>query len=280
MRRLFQAGVAAALVVGCGFTCVRAVSAQTPRLSDGKPDLSGLWARLERNDEGFTQKADESGNLVRLFPSRRCAPNQVGCRENTNQNNDYEFTGRIDTNRPVYKPEYWDRVQFLDYDTNFSDPMFRCQPLGVPRVGPPTKIIQTANEVIFLYSGRDHDYRIIPTDGRGHDSDAFPAYFGDSVGRWEGDTLVIDVVSRNDTTWLAGTGGFFHTYDLHVVERLRRDGDTLTYDVTVEDPNVLLQPWVLKTRQLKLNANPKATIAEGLPCRDYDAEITVSRIRH
>lgn len=285
MKRHFRVGLAIALLVGAGLAFTLSVESQTgvvttPRLSNGKPDLSGVWARLDRNDEGFTQRTDENGNIVRLFPSRRCAPNQKGCRENTNQNNDYEFTLRTDPNRPLYKPEYWDKVQYLDYDTNFSDPMFECQPLGVPRVGPPAKIVQSVNEVIFLYSGRDHDYRIIPTDGRGHDPDAFPTYYGDSVGRWEGDTLVIDVVSRNDITWLAQTGGYFHGYDLHVIERLRREGDTLHYQATVEDPGVLLQPWVMNARQLKLNRDPKATIPEGLPCHDYDSEITVSRIRH
>jgi hypothetical protein len=286
-RLCLRAGLAAALAAGAGFVVMSSVQGQTPqssvstpRLPDGKPDLSGIWAGLGRNDEGFTQRAEENGNIVRLFPSRRCAPNQLGCRENTNQNNDYELTGRVNPNRPLYKPEHWDKVQFLDYDTNFSDPMFRCQPLGVPRVGPPTKIVHTANEAIFFYSGRDHDYRIIPTDGRAHDPDAFPTYFGDSVGRWDGDTLVVDVISRNDITWLAGTGGFFHSYDLHVIEKFRRDGNTLRYEVTVEDPNVLLQPWVLSPRELRLNTNPKAVIAEGLPCHDYDAEITVSRIRH
>jgi hypothetical protein len=290
-RHVVHAGLAAAVVVAAGLAFTSSVESQTagtgsavstPRLPNGKPDLSGIWGRTDRTDEGFTQKTDEVGNIARLFPSRRCAPNQLGCRDNTNQSNDGEFTGRTDPNRPLYKPEYWDNVQQLDYDTNFSDPMFRCQPDGVPRIGLPMKIVQTVNEVIFLYAGsnRNHDFRIIPTDGRGHDPDAFPTYFGDSVGRWEGDTLVIDVVSRNDNTWLGRQGGYFHSYELHVIERLRREGNTLYYDVTVEDPSVLLKPWVMNTRQVRLNTDPKATIAEGLPCHDYDAEITVSRIRH
>ena len=229
---------------------------------------------------GFTNQTEEDGDIVRLFPSRRCSPNQVGCRDNTNQANDGEFTGRTDPNRPLYRPEHWDKVQHLDYDTNFSDPMFRCYPEGVPRMGPPTKIVQTANEVIFLYAGRDHDSRIIPIDGSGHDPDRFPGFYGDAVGHWEGDTLVVDAVGFNDITWLAGRGGYFHSYELRVVERFRRDGDTLHYEVTAEDPEVLLEPWVMNTRELRLNADPMVTLLERTPCRDYDEAVAVSRIRH
>jgi hypothetical protein len=294
---LFHGLAAAVLAAGTGFTFASPFEPQTgaqeaavstPRTPDGKPDLSGMWNGSVTGalaGVGFTQRTDDSGNIVRLVPSRRCGPNQEGCKENTNQNNDGEFTNRTNANRPLYKPEYWEKVQELDYNLNFTDPAFRCLPPGVPRIGPPTKIVQTASEVIFFYgrpitASLDHDYRIIPIDGRGHDPDAFPTFFGDSVGRWEGDTLVIDAVSFNDITWLANHGGFFHGYDLHVIERLRRDGDTLHYQATVEDPGVLLQPWVMNAQQLKLNRDPKASIREGLPCHDYDSEITVSRIRH
>jgi hypothetical protein len=158
--------------------------------------------------------------------------------------------------------------------------MFRCYPEGVPRIGPPHKIVQTANEVIFLYAGRDHDSRIIPIDGRGHDPDAFPGFYGDAVGRWDGDTLVVDTVGFNDITWLGPRGGYFHSYELRVIERFRRDGDTLHYQVMVEDPEVLLEPWVMNARELRLNPDPKAALLERVPCLDYDEAVTVSRIRH
>lgn len=289
-RRLCRSGFAVAIVLGIISAWTPPVQSQaasqgsvtTPRLPNGKPDLNGIWGRTDRADEGFIQKTDDDGSIARLFPSRRCAPNQLGCRDNTNQSNDGEFTGRTDPNRPVYKPEHWDKVQQLDYDTNFADPSFRCLPDGVPRVGLPSKIVQTPNEVILLYAGsnRNHDYRIIPTDGRGHDPDAFPSFYGDSVGRWDGDTLIVEAISFNDLTWLGRQGGYFHSYELKVLERFRRDGNTLHYEVTVEDPGVLLQPWVMSRRQVRLNADPKASIAEGMPCHDYDVDITVSRIRH
>ena len=121
------------------------------------------------------------------------------------------------TNRPLYKPEHWDKVQQLDMWTNKYDPVMTCQPLGVPRQGPPRRIYQTDNDVIFLYRGGDAgggygEYRIIPTDGRKHAQDAEfdTTYLGDTVGRWEGDTLVLDSIAFIDTTWI-GRGGFFHS---------------------------------------------------------------------
>jgi hypothetical protein len=77
--------------------------------------------------------------------------------------------------------------------------------------------------------------------------DLTPGYMGYSVGRWEGDTLVVDVTGFNDRTWLIGTGTF-HTEALHVTERYTRiDKDQINYDVTIEDPNVLTRPWVIHT---------------------------------
>ena len=258
-------------------------SVATPRAPDGHPDLSGMWNGA---GGGIGRTSEDNGNIISNVASRRCAPNQRGCRDQTNQTVDGEFTGRMDPNRPLYKPEFWDKVQDLDRNTNTVDPIFKCQPYGVPRMGAPTKIVQTANEVIFLYAAagagtQPNDFRIIPTDGREHDPVRAQdvSYYGDSVGHWEGDTLVIDSVGFNDITWL-DRGGYFHTDNMHLIEKLWREGSTLHYQVTVDDPGVLLQPWVMTPRILRLNTNPKAYIREGDPCRDVDYENMVSKIRH
>lgn len=258
--------------------------AATPRTADGKPDLSGMWGA--GGGGGRPVDVDEKGNLEEIFPSRRCGPTQVQCDGYTNQSVDGEFTGRNNPNRPIYKPEYWDKVQQLDMNTNTEDPLFICQPLGLPRVGPPVRILQTANDVVFLYAGggastQPADYRVIPTDGRKHDpvrsQDVY--FYGHSVGHWEGDTLVIESIAFNDLTWLE-RGGYFHSDKMRTIERLRREGNTLRYEVTVEDPEVLAQPWVMNPRQLRLNTNPDAFLPEGQPCRDYDRANMVTQIRH
>jgi hypothetical protein len=278
------AAVVALLVLALGAQAQKPAST-TPHTSDGKPDLSGMWNGGRGGGGDGGAQVDE-GDITTNVASRRCAPNQKGCNDQSNQTVDGEFTGRLEANRPIYKPEFWDKVQQLDRDTNSKDPIFQCQPYGVPRVGPPTKIVQSANEVIFLYAAggagtQPADYRIIPTDGRKHDPVRAldVTYYGDSVGHWEGDTLAIDSVGFNDITWL-DKGGYFHSDLMHVTERLKRDGDTLTYQVTIEDPQVLLQPWAMTPRVLKLNANPSAYIHEGDPCRDYDQSNMSSRIRH
>jgi hypothetical protein len=187
----------------------------------------------------------------------------------------------------MYKPEFWDKVQQLDMWTNKYDPVMTCQPLGVPREGPPRRIIQTDKDVVFIYTGGDAgggygEYRIIPTDGRKHSKnpDFEYTYLGDTVGRWDGDTLVLDSVGFTDATWL-GRGGLFHSGEMHVVERFTRQGDALLYDVTVEDPEVLTGPWVLPTRTVPRNMNPDAgLIAERGNCDVPELGHAADQIRH
>lgn len=264
-------------------TQVPAASTSTPRMPDGKADLSGFWGATPR-DEAY---ADDAGNITREFPSRRCGPNQVNCDIRTNQSADGQLTARYDPNRPLYKAEYWDRIQELDANTNFVDPLMKCQPYGVPRIGPPAKILQTPTEIVLFYtapgaSTQPRDFRIIPIDGRKHDPERAKiewTFYGYSVGYWEGDTLVVDSVGFNDSTWLA-RGGYFHSDQMRVLERFRREGNVLHYQATVEDPVVLLAPWVMNPHQLRSNTDLTAYIPESSPCKDVDSENMVLKVRH
>jgi hypothetical protein len=106
----------------------------------------------------------------------------------------------------------------------------------------PFEIIQQPNRVVILYEVH-HAFRFIPTDGRGHPDDMEPSYLGDSIGHWEGDTLVVDVTGFNTNTWLVGVGTI-HSEKLRVTERYTRDThDTIIYEATMEDPEVLTKPW-------------------------------------
>ena len=249
----------------------------TPRMGD-HPDLSGNWSWN-----------DWIGNYM-TGGGRRCAPTQPSdCNQQINQTYDFELYSPSrfgNLGRPVYKPQYWDKVQELDMWTNKNDPVMTCQPLGVPREGPPRRIYQTAKDVTFLYTGGDAgggygEYRVIPTDNRKHDPNRQDtSYLGYTVGRWEGDTLVLDSINFVDTTWL-GRGGFFHSDQMHVIERFTRQGDALLYDVTVEDPEVLAEPYVYPTRVVRANPNPDAgLVAERGNCEVYELEDITSQIRH
>jgi hypothetical protein len=109
----------------------------------------------------------------------------------------------------------------------------------------PQQIVQTPTQIIMLYEYMSV-YRVIPLNAK-HREDLIPSYMGDSVGRWEGDTLVVDTIGFNGKTWLAGAGTF-HSDALHTVERFTRiNKDRIDYEVTMTDPNVFTKPWTLRS---------------------------------
>jgi hypothetical protein len=121
-----------------------------------------------------------------------------------------------------------------------------CMPTGVPGayfVPYQWQIVQGIDRVVIMYE-YPHLFRDIPTNVPAHQVDLDPTWMGDAIGRWEGDTLVVETIGFNDKTELPG--GFRHTEALHVVERFRRiDYDHLDWEATIEDPNVFTQPWKL-----------------------------------
>ena len=152
---------------------------------------------------------------------------------------------------------YAERTQNLQKD----DPNMTCKPSGLPRQGGtpyPLKIMQTPDEFVILYEGGMHTFRIIPLDGRPHKPDPW-SWYGDSIGRWEGDTLVVDTIGFNDKSWL-DSSGYPHGEKLHLIERFRRLGrDTLRYEVTIEDPEYYARPW---TTAWSYRYSPKVELME------------------
>jgi hypothetical protein len=256
----------------CGYLALCVVTAgaadSNSRTVDGHPDLSGVW------NGAANQRVTSSGDKVGLI---------LAAREGTlvNFERDNTLMRRADPNKPVYKPQFWEKVQQLDQNGNNEDPSYSCMPLGVPRMGPPMKIVQTSKELILLYAGPQDTYRIVPMDGRAHTplQELDGTWKGESLGHWEGDTMVIDTIGFNDTSWL-DIGGYFHSENMHVVERFTREGDTLRWQTTVEDPDVLIRPWVMNARTLRLNPNPKAVLEETLPCSERDLSHLVTKEHH
>ena len=128
---------------------------------------------------------------------------------------------------------------------NLIDPTSRCIFPGVPRVNSspyPLQIVQLPDRVIFLYEYM-HNFRVIYTDGRGHRKNWEPSLLGDSVGKWEGDTLVIDTIGLTDRTWLDDHGNR-HSDAMRVTERWRRiSANQLWYEETIDDPKFYTKPW-------------------------------------
>jgi hypothetical protein len=258
-------------------------AAATPRTANGKPDLTGVWG-------GFYNPITGGG-------TRRCGPTQTKVNCNIPMDNfwvDYEWLspwrfGLL--GHPIYKPEHWDKIQELDQWTNKFDPVMTCQPLGLPRHGTPRRIIQQENDVIFFYGanadygGGAAEFRDIPTDGRQRNprtaSQAY--YYGNSIGKWEGDTLVIDSINFVDTTWL-GRGGLFHSSSMHIIEKLTRVGNELRYDMTIEDPEVFVEPFVMPTRVLRQGqggfGGGDGIQAERSYCEVYEESSITNQLRH
>jgi hypothetical protein len=157
-----------------------------------------------------------------------------------------------------------DKVQYLD-------PRVRCLQSGIPRANLPVgyntyQFVQIPGSVVILYEW-NHMSRYIPLDGRPHVSSKIRSAMGDSRGRWEGNTLVVDVTNFTDRTWVVGHGappegapasalisghGVFHSEALHVVERYTLvDANTIRYEATIEDPNVFTRPWKIDFNAFK-----------------------------
>jgi hypothetical protein len=141
-----------------------------------------------------------------------------------------------------------------------------CFPPGVPRIylQPfPMEIIQTPERVLMFFEF-NHFVRQIWTDGRPHNTALGSTWLGDSIGKWEGDTLVVDTIGFNDKTWL-DRAGHPHSDQLHVIERIRRtDSNALHDDITIDDPKAYAKPWAT---QIEFQLRPKWNITE-MVCED------------
>ena len=202
---------------------VSLLSAQTPgpaipRTADGKPDLSGIWQALNTAAWNIQDHAAQKG-----------VPGGPGV---------------VDGNEIPYQP--W---ALAKRNANYAqratlDPEAKCYLPGVPRLTYmpfPFQIVQTPDEVTMLYE-YVHAVRSVFMKGE-HPRGPIDWWLGDSRGRWDGDTLTVDIVHFTDRTWFDRAGNF-HSEALHLVERYTPIGpDHIRYDVTVEDPKVFTRPW-------------------------------------
>jgi hypothetical protein len=186
-----------------------------PRTLDGKPDLTGVWWQ-----EG------------RVFPEKPLPPAPPIARDLPDR-----------TFSSLYQPWAAAKAKTL---SEKDDPALWCIP-GVDGAQNNNvfQIVQTPKRIVYLQE-TFHGFRLIPLDGRPHSADAPPSMWGDSVGRWEGDTLVVDITNFSDRNWIFAQGVVsFHSDALHVVERIRRvAANALEVERTFDDPKVLTRPWV------------------------------------
>ena len=213
-----------ALAASVGLATASAQTYEPPRLTDGRPDLQGIWQVL--NTANYDLE-DHTGSLG--LPGGRSVIVDPP-------------DGRI-----PYRPEALAQREQNRAARETADPMQRCYLAGVPRtmyLPYPIQVFQTAEEVVFL-SEYVHTWRWIPL----FELERYPGYeswMGDPRGHWDGDTLVIETIGFNAATWFDSVGNF-HSDALQVTERLTRAGpDKLTYEATIADENVFLSPWTIR----------------------------------
>lgn len=211
---------------------------RAPRTIDGQPDLQGIW---QARNTAAVNLEDHSASMG--FPGGRGVVVDPA-------------DGRI-----PYKPEAL-KVR----DENFAkhtqlDPMNKCFLPGPERMMYlpfPVQIFQTADFAVIA-SEYAHSVRTVHLKGQHPDEIEF--WMGDSRGRWEGETLVVDVTNHNASSWLDQSGNF-HSEQLHVVERFRRTGpDVLEYEATFEDPKTYTKPWKIRM-PLYLHTEPNFQLLE------------------
>jgi hypothetical protein len=196
----------------------QSLSAALRRTSDGKPDLSGIWQAMNAAEWDLQDHAAAKG-----IPAGR---------------------GIVEGNQIPYRPEALLKKKENFKNRETADPVTKCFLPGVPRImyqPYPFQIAQGPKQITILFE-YVHAVRNIFMEGS-HYPGQIDWWLGDSRGRWDGDTLVVDVVHFNDVTWFDRAGDF-HSDALHVVERYTpTDLDHIQYEATIEDPNVFTRPW-------------------------------------
>src|SRR5262245_6411849 len=185
------------------------LSAPAPRTADGKPDLSGVWRG--------------AGPFYRFNIAEDLNPEDV---------------------------QRWAEALFLQRvrDSRKDSPLARCLPVSIPfhNFFNMTRIVQTPGLMLILYESPNSPHRTVFTDGRDLPKDPNPTWLGYSVGRWEGDTLVVTSAGFNDKGWL-DSAGHPQTESLRITERLRRrDFGHMEFEMTIDDPTVFTRPFTVK----------------------------------
>jgi hypothetical protein len=206
------------------------------RLTDGQPDMQGVWTSdAVGADHSVEDGRDPESDIIQ---HRAAVQTPIMIVDPAD--------GRI-----PYNPEAAARRRKLLADIftptkpEHVDPHVRNLLDGVPRINyvPGAMQIRQIPGYMTIFYESNHVFRVIPLDGRPHVGTNVKLWMGDSRGRWEGNTLVVDVTNFNDGTWFDSHGSF-HSDALHVVERWTRVSDArIDYTVTIEDPNVFTQPW-------------------------------------
>jgi hypothetical protein len=237
------------------------LSAKAPRASNGKPDLSGVW-QTELTPAGDNERL--FGSVVKDFAVPGDDPS-------TFSKYFHNILADFSSQDAPIRPAAAELARKNEARRGPDNPSTRCLPQGIPRADilsyAPFKIIQTPGIIALLYEV-DNTHRQIYTDGRKLPVDPQPSWLGYSVGRWEGDTLVVDSAGFNDRSWLDSMG-HPHSEDLKIQERFhRRDFGHMDLSLTIEDPKMYTRPLTIKVTEVLL---PDSDILESV-CNENERD--------
>jgi hypothetical protein len=258
---LLGAGVALVLALGATVTAGQAVGDQVPRTKDGKPDLNGTWQALNTANWDIQDHPARQGPVLALGGAFGVPAGQ----------------GVVEGNEIPYQP--WARAKKQENAQNWLtlDPEIKCYLPGVPRATYqpyPFQIVQSPTDILMAYEFANAS-RIIYMNSKAEGPSDF--WMGWSRGRWDGDTLVVDVTSFTDKTWFDRAGNF-HSDALHVVERYTpMSRNHLMYEATIEDPKVFTRPWKMRMplyRRMEQHVRPLEYI-----CVEFVEELMYGRLR-
>jgi hypothetical protein len=255
------AAVMAAILWGALPTAGEAQTPSLPRGPDGHPNLNGIWQSLNTANWDIQQHAARSGPVVALGAVGAVPPG----------------LGVVEGNELPYLPAAAAKKKENFENRLTADPEVKCYMPGVPRAAYlpyPFQIVQTPKYVLMAYEYAGANRTIFMDKAPPPPADS---WMGHSVGRWEGDTLVIDVTAQNDETWFDRAGNF-HSDALHVVERYTPlSADALTYEATIEDPKVFSRPWKI-TMPLYRRLEKNAQLLE-FKCVEFVEELMYGHLR-
>ncbi len=228
---------------------------RAPRLPDGHPDLNGIWQALNEANYDLEPHMARAALALRPGPygplpaAPVLALGAVGSVP--------PGLGVVEGDTIPYLPDALQKKKENQEHYLERDPEVRCYLPGVPRanyMGHPFQILQSTKSIFIAYQYAGATRDILMKDPGPAPIDS---WMGQSVGRWEGDTLVVDVTGFNDQTWFDRSGNF-HSDALHVVERWTRTApNVLTYEATITDPKTFSRPWKISMplyRRLEKNA--------------------------
>jgi hypothetical protein len=264
MRSRFHLAILASMLCGAGAAACGAAQPQAyqaPRTPDGKPNLSGIWQANNTANWDIQTHVARQGPVFALGAAFSVPPG----------------IGVVEGEEIPYLPDAAAKKKANSENWMTLDPEVKCFMPGIPRatyMPHPFQIVQSADNILMTYEFASAS-RIVRMNTQ--EKSPAPAWMGWSIGRWEGETLVIDVTDHMEETWFDRAGNY-HSDALKVTERYSAiDANTLRYDATIEDPKVFSKPWKM-SMPLYRRREPNAQLME-FKCVEFAEELMYGHLR-